>query len=66
MKVIEKGTDRTAHAHVLVDGQVQPLEEYGEYVDARDGALCCYVAVEEGHKIKIDGRFSGAVSHVQA
>ncbi|KAF2630893.1 hypothetical protein BU25DRAFT_455948 [Macroventuria anomochaeta] len=59
MKVIEKGADRTAHANIYVEGRVQPLEEYGEYVDARDKAICCYVAVEEGHKIRVDGRFSG-------
>lgn len=65
MKVIEKAGDRTAYAQVFVEGCVQPLEEYGRYVDARDGAVCCYIAVEEGHKVRIDGRFSGAVCCVQ-
>ncbi|KZM20962.1 uncharacterized protein EKO05_0008450 [Ascochyta rabiei] len=59
MKVAETGTDRTASAHIYVDGRVKPLEEYGQYIDARDNAVCCYVAVEEGQKIKVDGRFSG-------
>lgn len=62
MKVTEKGADRTAYVHVFVHGRVSPLEEYGQYIDARDGAICCYVAVEEGHKIRIDGRFKGTVS----
>ena len=62
MKVIEKGADRTAFAHIYVKGRVQPLEEYGQYVDAHDRAICCYVAVEEGHNIRVDGRFSGLVS----
>jgi hypothetical protein len=61
MKVIEKATDRKAEAHVHVEGRVLPLEEYGEYVDPVDKAICCYVPVEEGHKVKIGGRFSGTV-----
>lgn len=61
MKVIEKGTDRTAYVHIYAKGRVDPLEEYGQYIDSRDRAMCCYVAVEEGHEIKIDGRFSGVV-----
>ncbi|KAJ4380040.1 hypothetical protein N0V86_004347 [Didymella sp. IMI 355093] len=59
MKVLEKGNDRTAYVHVYVKGQVNPLNEYGQYIDARDRAVCCYVAVEEGHEIKVDGRFNG-------
>lgn len=61
MKVIEKGADRVAHAHIHVEGQVNPLEEFGEYVDANDKAICCYVPVEEGLKIRVDGRFTGPV-----
>lgn len=61
MKVIEKGVDRTAYAHITVEGRVNPLEEYGQYVDARNKALCCYVAVEEGHKLRVKGSFSGPV-----
>jgi hypothetical protein len=61
MKVIEKATDRKAEAHVYVEGRVLALEEYGEYVDPIDKAICCYVPVEEGHKVKIEGRFSGTV-----
>lgn len=63
MKVIETGADRTAYAHIHVKGQVQPLQEYGQYIDSHDGAICCYVAVEEGHNVRVDGRFSGAVCH---
>ncbi|KAF1929510.1 uncharacterized protein M421DRAFT_3981 [Didymella exigua CBS 183.55] len=59
MKVIEKGTDRTAFAHITVEGRVNPLEEYGQYIDVRDKAICCYVAVEEGQKLRIKGSFSG-------
>lgn len=61
MRVIEKGADRTAQVYVHVKGRVTPSEEYGQYIDADDGALCCYVAVEEGQNIKVDGRFSGVV-----
>lgn len=64
MKVVEKGTDRTAYVHMYVKGQVNPLNEHGQYIDARDRAICCYVAVEEGHEIKIDGRFTGVVRHM--
>lgn len=63
MKVTEKGTDRTAEAHIHVEGRVSALEEYGQYVDGHDKAICCYVPVEEGHKVKIEGRFSGTVCY---
>ncbi|KAJ8112085.1 hypothetical protein OPT61_g5460 [Boeremia exigua] len=59
MKVAEHGADRVAEAHVHVEGRVSALEEYGEYVDDHDKAICCYVAVEEGDKIRVSGRFSG-------
>ena len=62
MKVAESDTNRTAEVHICVEGRLDPLEEYGQYVDPTDGALCCYVAVEEGEKIKFDGRFDGTVS----
>ena len=61
MKVLEKATDRRAEAHIYVDGRVHELEEYGEYVDPVDKAICCYVPIEEGHRVKIGGRFSGTV-----
>jgi hypothetical protein len=61
MKVTEKGTDRRAEAHIYVEGQVPELEEYGEYIDPIDKAICCYVPVDEGHTVKIGGRFSGTV-----
>ncbi|KAH7401836.1 hypothetical protein DE146DRAFT_631127 [Phaeosphaeria sp. MPI-PUGE-AT-0046c] len=59
MRVIEKGTDRTAVVNINVDGRVKPLEEYGEYVDPDDKAICCYVPVEVKQKIKFSGKFSG-------
>jgi hypothetical protein len=61
MKVTEKGTDRRAEAHIYVEGQVPELEEYGVYIDPIDKAICCYVPVDEGHTVKIGGRFSGTV-----
>jgi hypothetical protein len=61
MRVIEKGTDRHAEVHVCVQERVEALAEYGQYIDARDKAICCYVPVDEGHKVKFDGRFSGTV-----
>jgi len=61
MKVIETDSDRRAQVHVYVDGRVAALEEYGEYIDPRDKAICCYVAIDEGHKPRIGGRFTGTV-----
>lgn len=62
MRVQEKASDRTAEAHIYVEGQVLALREYAEYVDPQDNAICCYVPVEEGHIIKIGGKFTGTVS----
>jgi hypothetical protein len=62
MKVIEKGTDRRAEVHIYVGEQVDALGEYGEYIDLKDKAICCYVPVEEGHQLKFGGRFSGTAS----
>ncbi|CAI9635291.1 hypothetical protein GT037_007736 [Alternaria burnsii] len=59
MKVVEKNTDRTAEVNVFVEGQVPALKEYGEYIDSRDKAICCYVALYEGDKPRIRGQFSG-------
>ena len=61
MKVAEKATDRVAEVHIYVEGKVHALEEYGQYISSEDKAICCYVPVEEGHKIKICGKFSGTV-----
>lgn len=61
MKVIEKGTDRSAEAHFYVEGSLDPLKEYGEYI-AADYAVCCYVPVEEGNKPKLSVTFTGTVS----
>lgn len=63
MKVMEKDTDRKAEIHVHVEGQLEALEEYGEYIDTNDKAFCSYVPVDEGDKVKVFGRFSGTVSH---
>jgi hypothetical protein len=62
MKVVEKGVDRKAEVHIYVEGQVPALEEYGEHIDPVDKAICSYVPVEEGHQVKVGGRFSGTVS----
>jgi len=62
MKAIEKDTDRTAEVNVFIEGQVPALKEYGEYIDSRDKAICCYVALYEGDKPRIRGQFSGTVS----
>ncbi|KAH7077292.1 hypothetical protein FB567DRAFT_608351 [Paraphoma chrysanthemicola] len=59
MKVVEKETDRRAEVHIYVEGKVEPLAEYGEYVDSKDKAVCCYVPVVEGHKVRIGGKFTG-------
>jgi hypothetical protein len=61
MKVIEKGTDRAANAHLYMHGRVPPLDEYGEFVNSEDKAIECFVPVEEGQQIKIGGRWSGTV-----
>jgi hypothetical protein len=61
MKVVEKGTDRFAEVHACVEGAVKPLGEYGQYIDANDKAICCYVPVVEGHKVQIRGKFTGTV-----
>ncbi|KAF1845751.1 uncharacterized protein K460DRAFT_355525 [Cucurbitaria berberidis CBS 394.84] len=59
MKVAEKATDRGAEVHMYVEGKLQALEEYGQYISVEDHAICCYVPVDEGHKIKIGAKFSG-------
>ncbi|KAH7391789.1 hypothetical protein BKA66DRAFT_487980 [Pyrenochaeta sp. MPI-SDFR-AT-0127] len=62
MRVVEMATDRTAEVHVYVEGKVDAIQEYGEYIEDSDKAICCYIPVEEGHKIKIGGTFSGTTS----
>lgn len=62
MKVVEKDTDRKAEIHIYVKGSIKALEEYGEYVDGNDGAICCYVPIEEGQQPKFGGKFTGTVS----
>lgn len=62
MKVVEKDTDRKAEVHVYVNGSIKALEEYGEYVDGRDLAICCYVPIEEEQQPKFGGKFTGTVS----
>ena len=61
MKVEEKGTDRKAEVHLRADGEVTALREYGQYVDATDNAICCYVAMEEDKSIVISGKLFGTV-----
>lgn len=63
MKVIEKATERGAEMHLHVQSKtesINPLDEYGEYVDV-DGAVCCFVPVTEGGLLKAEGRFKGIV-----
>jgi hypothetical protein len=62
MKVIEKGTDRKAEVRVYLDAKVKALSEYGQYIDPKDKAICCYISVDESHQLKFGGRFSGTVS----
>lgn len=66
MKVAEKASDRTAEVHLRVEGQAKALKEYGEYISSEDTAICCYVPVENGDTIKIEGRFSGTVCKYSA
>jgi hypothetical protein len=63
MKVAEKASDRWAEVHILVEGKVNALEEFGQYID-KDKAICCYVPVEQGQKVKISGRLTGTVRFV--
>jgi hypothetical protein len=61
MKVVENDTDRRAEVHLYADGIVDPLDEYGEYVDPIDNAICCFVPVRPDQKIRVDGKFYGTV-----
>lgn len=62
MKVVEQHSDRQASAHIYIEGRIAPLKEYGQYVDPNDKAICCYVPINEGDKVKIRSWFSGTVS----
>lgn len=62
MKVEEKGSDRHAELHIHKHEQVEELAEYGQYIDPYDGAICCYVPIEDGSIVKVAGRFNGTVS----
>jgi hypothetical protein len=61
MKVSEDQSDRKVEAHVYEEGKVNALDEYGQYVDPIDGALCCYVAVEDCKPLWVAGALSGTV-----
>jgi hypothetical protein len=63
MKVAEKASDRWAEVHILVEGNVNALEEFGQYID-KDKAICCYVPVEAGQKVRINGKLAGTVRTV--
>ncbi|KAF1971191.1 hypothetical protein BU23DRAFT_570182 [Bimuria novae-zelandiae CBS 107.79] len=52
MKVQEKNSDRRAEVHVHVQEKLDKLPEFGQYVEAVDGALCCYIPASEGDVIK--------------
>lgn len=62
MRVREKGSDREAEVHLNSLGSVNELEEFCQYVDPVDKAICCYVPVEKGSVIRVKGTFSGRVS----
>ncbi|KAF2178595.1 hypothetical protein K469DRAFT_754436 [Zopfia rhizophila CBS 207.26] len=64
MKVFEKGTDRKVEIHFKIEGVDTPIDEYGEYIDT-DGAVCCYVPVEAGNKIKLNSNFCGTAKSVR-
>jgi hypothetical protein len=61
MRVEEKSTDRKAEVHLRAVGIFNELKEYGQYVDEVDGAICCYVGMEEGMSVNIVGNFKGTV-----
>jgi hypothetical protein len=61
MKVVEKDTDRRAEVHFYAEGNVNALDEYGEYVDPKDNAICAFVPVKADQVIKIAGKFHGIV-----
>lgn len=65
MKVQEKHSDRRCQVHIYAVGESKPLDEYGEYVDPEDGAICCFVPVEEGQKIRVEGKFAGTTMTIQ-
>ncbi len=62
MRVSENDTDRKAEVHLHKEGKVPPLAEYGEYIDEKDGAICCYVPLTEDDKVKIRTNFQGTVN----
>jgi hypothetical protein len=62
MRVEEKDSDRKLEVHLHQQGKVQELEEFGQFVDPVDNAICCYVPVEEEMAIKLRGKFTGTVS----
>ncbi|KAF2134308.1 hypothetical protein P153DRAFT_428111 [Dothidotthia symphoricarpi CBS 119687] len=64
MKVAEPKSDRKCDVHLHVHGKVEALKEYGEYIDPIDNAICCFVPVEDGQKIKILGSFSGTTLNI--
>ncbi|EUC36805.1 hypothetical protein COCCADRAFT_33810 [Bipolaris zeicola 26-R-13] len=59
MKVKEEGSDRSVEMRVCIEGNADPLPEYGEYVDPVDHAVCSYIPLEEGQKPKFNGKFNG-------
>jgi hypothetical protein len=65
MKVKEKNSNRRCEVHLYSLGSTKPLDEFGEYVDPNDGAVCCFVPVEERQKIKIGGKLRGTTTTIQ-
>ncbi|CAI6342032.1 unnamed protein product [Periconia digitata] len=59
MKAREVDSDRIAEVNLHRNGRVSELDEFGEYCDPNDGAICSYVPVSDGDVIKIGGKCAG-------
>ncbi|KAF2281026.1 uncharacterized protein EI97DRAFT_18651 [Westerdykella ornata] len=66
MKVVEKNSDRRAEVNIYAAGFAKPLDEYGEYIDPTDNAVCCFVPVAEGDKIRVSGKFHGTTDRIHS
>lgn len=64
MKVFEENTDRHAEVHLHIEGQIEPLDEYGEWVD-KDGAICCFVGLKTDERVNLKGKLSGTMLSAQ-
>lgn len=62
MRVEEKDCDRKAEVRLHRHARIEPLDEYSEYIDSQDKAVCCYIPVSSGDQIKLAVAFWGTVS----